>query len=196
MKYVTRDSTTRTNASTAVCQRVSRTRTESSMALPDRGVRLCPRSHGSAVLGGFRCRRISSRAKEVAGATASVEQRLGGIQVNFPAHAIDVDFDQIRERIKRFIPDVFRNFRSSHYSAGVARQIFHQRVFFGGERHVTPCAGNGLRASIQNKVCDGNFRRAELPGAAQQRAKTRLEEHTSELQSQSNLVCRLLLEKK
>src|SRR5256886_13235803 len=28
------------------------------------------------------------------------------------------------------------------------------------------------------------------------RAKTRSEEHTSELQSQSNLVCRLLLEKK
>src|SRR2546430_10842756 len=30
----------------------------------------------------------------------------------------------------------------------------------------------------------------------QQKLKTRSEEHTSELQSQSNLVCRLLLEKK
>src|SRR6266702_2169151 len=95
MKYVTMDSATRTNASTAVCQRVSRTRTESSMALPDRGVRLCPRSHGSALLGRFRCRWISSRTKEVTGAAASVEQGLGGIQVNFSAHAIDVDFDQI-----------------------------------------------------------------------------------------------------
>src|SRR2546430_8581084 len=36
------------------------------------------------------------------------------------------------------------------------------------------------------------------PAAADERAVTRLrsEEHTSELQSQSNLVCRLLLEKK
>src|SRR2546430_12616636 len=33
-------------------------------------------------------------------------------------------------------------------------------------------------------------------GGHDQRAATRSEEHTSELQSQSNLVCRLLLEKK
>src|SRR5688572_31498371 len=33
-------------------------------------------------------------------------------------------------------------------------------------------------------------------GAAANPAQTRSEEHTSELQSQSNLVCRLLLEKK
>src|SRR2546430_8549546 len=40
---------------------------------------------------------------------------------------------------------------------------------------------------------------AGMPGAypwAQQRIDGRSEEHTSELQSQSNLVCRLLLEKK
>src|SRR2546430_11415466 len=36
--------------------------------------------------------------------------------------------------------------------------------------------------------------RAALPGGV--RAHRRSEEHTSELQSQSNLVCRLLLEKK
>src|SRR5205085_12033914 len=36
----------------------------------------------------------------------------------------------------------------------------------------------------------------ELPRIAGQRHEPRSEEHTSELQSQSNLVCRLLLEKK
>src|SRR2546430_10936193 len=35
-----------------------------------------------------------------------------------------------------------------------------------------------------------------LPVKAARRASRRSEEHTSELQSQSNLVCRLLLEKK
>src|SRR2546430_11305607 len=35
-----------------------------------------------------------------------------------------------------------------------------------------------------------------VPGRAPPRARPRSEEHTSELQSQSNLVCRLLLEKK
>src|SRR5205085_12040537 len=36
----------------------------------------------------------------------------------------------------------------------------------------------------------------ELPARGGQAARARSEEHTSELQSQSNLVCRLLLEKK
>src|SRR2546430_11847308 len=35
-----------------------------------------------------------------------------------------------------------------------------------------------------------------LSGPSQRPARARSEEHTSELQSQSNLVCRLLLEKK
>src|SRR5256886_4416323 len=45
---------------------------------------------------------------------------------------------------------------------------------------------------------DRDARGEELPGAAEpvQRRLERSEEHTSELQSQSNLVCRLLLEKK
>src|SRR2546427_5174959 len=37
---------------------------------------------------------------------------------------------------------------------------------------------------------------ARLPLATRRKAYVRSEEHTSELQSQSNLVCRLLLEKK
>src|SRR2546430_10260232 len=39
-------------------------------------------------------------------------------------------------------------------------------------------------------------RTVDGPGAACREAGRRSEEHTSELQSQSNLVCRLLLEKK
>src|SRR2546430_3072823 len=42
---------------------------------------------------------------------------------------------------------------------------------------------------------DGLAARPDLPDAGRRRG-TRSEEHTSELQSQSNLVCRLLLEKK
>src|SRR2546430_9227933 len=47
--------------------------------------------------------------------------------------------------------------------------------------------GKGCRQYAQNPVCSFPQCRS-LPG--------RSEEHTSELQSQSNLVCRLLLEKK
>src|SRR2546427_9376870 len=42
---------------------------------------------------------------------------------------------------------------------------------------------------------DGDVRDWE-PGGLADEARVRSEEHTSELQSQSNLVCRLLLEKK
>src|SRR2546427_9583456 len=53
----------------------------------------------------------------------------------------------------------------------------------------------GGRRRLQ--FCDGN-RKVRIPrsGPHSRRKVRRSEEHTSELQSQSNLVCRLLLEKK
>src|SRR5712664_4012486 len=127
------DSTTSTTASTAVYQRVSRTRTESSMALPDWRSGLGARPRRSAFVGRVGDIRIDLRAKEVAGAAAGMEQGLAGIGVNFPAHAIHVNFDQIREGIKGLIPHVFGDIRAPHNATGVAGKIFEQRIFFGGE---------------------------------------------------------------
>src|SRR5688572_31943809 len=45
-------------------------------------------------------------------------------------------------------------------------------------------------------VIAGELRAREAQGFRGSRERARSEEHTSELQSQSNLVCRLLLEKK
>src|SRR5206468_12543817 len=58
--------------------------------------------------------------------------------------------------------------------------------------------GNGELGAVFRRGAQGAARRrgipaGRLPAAAQQR---RSEEHTSELQSRSDLVCRLLLEKK
>src|SRR2546430_3959392 len=48
-----------------------------------------------------------------------------------------------------------------------------------------------------NRTANANLWRLLVPGGPSPRAMVnRSEEHTSELQSQSNLVCRLLLEKK
>src|SRR5437016_6988225 len=52
--------------------------------------------------------------------------------------------------------------------------------------------GWGLNIILQRKNCD-NCCQSESPF---QRTRRRSEEHTSELQSLTNLVCRLLLEKK
>src|SRR2546430_3955650 len=46
------------------------------------------------------------------------------------------------------------------------------------------------------QVGDADRQRLQLVGGEQHPREDRSEEHTSELQSQSNLVCRLLLEKK
>src|SRR2546426_3048385 len=54
-----------------------------------------------------------------------------------------------------------------------------------------PPGGSTARAS-----CSGRHRRRPGSGPAAVPSRTRSEEHTSELQSPCNLVCRLLLEKK
>src|SRR5688572_31133849 len=54
---------------------------------------------------------------------------------------------------------------------------------------------NGLRVRVDHRAGRGGRQRAK-PFQLPQREVERSEEHTSELQSQSNLVCRLLLEKK
>src|SRR2546426_4355622 len=57
---------------------------------------------------------------------------------------------------------------------------------------------SGLEALVRYAALDGTPREVEgaLPGVLVRTAAVRSEEHTSELQSPCNLVCRLLLEKK
>src|SRR5688572_31356181 len=60
-------------------------------------------------------------------------------------------------------------------------------------------APNGARAGVPNGRAGSGRHRCPFrsdPAASSVRHADRSEEHTSELQSQSNLVCRLLLEKK
>src|SRR2546427_7912463 len=58
-------------------------------------------------------------------------------------------------------------------------------------------AARARRAAQRRSSNDSDCRAPGMVGSERvDRFKTRSEEHTSELQSQSNLVCRLLLEKK
>src|SRR5690606_39479676 len=66
-------------------------------------------------------------------------------------------------------------------------------------QHVKPGKGGAfVRSTLKNlrtgKVLDNTFRAGESIDIV--RVERRSEEHTSELQSRENLVCRLLLEKK
>src|SRR2546427_3621243 len=68
--------------------------------------------------------------------------------------------------------------------------VLRQRFLFGDYLELFAIA-----ASAQGRGY-GRALLAHLESVVFRRAKNRSEEHTSELQSQSNLVCRLLLEKK
>src|SRR2546430_10561652 len=59
---------------------------------------------------------------------------------------------------------------------------------------VSSVIAQALNASMD--ILDSAATVVAVPGSATAAGKPRSEEHTSELQSQSNLVCRLLLEKK
>src|SRR2546427_5576665 len=63
-------------------------------------------------------------------------------------------------------------------------------------RSIVGSAGRGRRAGGRAHVYQARWRRRLLRERRRARDGSRSEEHTSELQSQSNLVCRLLLEKK
>src|SRR2546427_9228912 len=67
--------------------------------------------------------------------------------------------------------------------------LFPYTTLFRSRDRIRPGGHGGARASPGG--------RGESPAARpESRRSSRSEEHTSELQSQSNLVCRLLLEKK
>src|SRR2546430_7396898 len=66
----------------------------------------------------------------------------------------------------------------------------------GGLSPLRARARQGARAPGRARVRAGRGRDRRRPGARGAVPRARSEEHTSELQSQSNLVCRLLLEKK
>src|SRR2546430_16264535 len=79
------------------------------------------------------------------------------------------------------------------------RQHYYFFFFFFNDTATTEIYTLSLHDALPT-LPGSDVRRAELElercGHAIQRVELRSEEHTSELQSQSNLVCRLLLEKK
>src|SRR2546430_12082922 len=70
-------------------------------------------------------------------------------------------------------------------------------LFFFNDTATTEIYTLSLHDALPISAPGGRARRAGAdPAAGRRRRVGRSEEHTSELQSQSNLVCRLLLEKK
>src|SRR5688572_32621922 len=73
--------------------------------------------------------------------------------------------------------------------------LFPYTTLFRSCRAPSPAAA-GRRSAAAPRSCRSRRRRPARARPASATSACRSEEHTSELQSQSNLVCRLLLEKK
>src|SRR2546430_13789705 len=94
-----------------------------------------------------------------------------------------------------------------YFSFHIPRYCLPSLFFFFNDTATTeiytPSLHDALPISLESAACESPMKPTSSTGpamrrlvySARRRAK-RSEEHTSELQSQSNLVCRLLLEKK
>src|SRR2546430_3840952 len=81
----------------------------------------------------------------------------------------------------------------------ISRQRFASPCFSAYAASSSDSVGDGGRPradSYASVTCSWRAFASDSSRAAKRSAECRSEEHTSELQSQSNLVCRLLLEKK
>src|SRR5438046_4850626 len=74
--------------------------------------------------------------------------------------------------------------------------VIQERVAVARRDNPESEAWLGLLEAALGESEDGAMWEAAVPTAAERPIKARSEEHTSELQSLTNLVCRLLLEKK
>src|SRR3989454_2792967 len=86
-------------------------------------------------------------------------------------------------------------FRSKIADNSGARSALVIRVLGGSKRRYGGL-GDVVVVTIKDAIPTGQIKKGEVVRAVIVRTAKRSEEHTSELQSPCNLVCRLLLEKK
>src|SRR5690606_39360361 len=98
-----------------------------------------------------------------------------------------------RPKISDPIPDIYR---FHHFSAG-SGAVFRYTVAVISEVSVGQIVQTEMTVLVTPDMANfsGNMHGGELLKLLDKVAYTRSEEHTSELQSRENLVCRLLLEK-
>src|SRR5574341_1510438 len=104
-----------------------------------------------------------------------------------------VNTTSVFERKNYFYPDLPKGYQISQYAAPLAAHGSLEIAGAGGERRVR-VARLHMEEDAGKLLHEGFSWSDEKSGVDLNRARS--EEHTSELQSPTNLVCRLLLEKK
>src|SRR5450432_916746 len=108
------------------------------------------------------------RGQDVAFAAAGVDQAAPYACVELAAQALDVDVDDVRERVEVFVPHMLRNLFPAHHAALVQDQVFEKGVLLGGEVDILAGARDAMAAGIENEVGDVYYPEAQAGGAAEQ----------------------------
>src|SRR5271157_4075085 len=114
---------------------------------------------------------LQVRAQNVAFAAAGVNQAAAEARVELGAQALDVDVDDIRERIEVLVPDVLADLLAAHHTVLVEHQELNESVFLGGEAHGFPGARGGVAGGVQGEVGDLEHLGAQAGGPPQQGAQ-------------------------
>src|SRR5688572_31597733 len=110
--------------------------------------------------------------------------------------SMSVPLQDIERQVEAKLKQLARNVKMPGFRPGkVPMKIVAQTY---GPQVRNEVLGDAVQKSFTDAVREANLRVAGYPKIEPKKdaANERSEEHTSELQSQSNLVCRLLLEKK
>src|SRR5580704_4758726 len=141
------------------------------MALPVPG---CDSFRGMFSCGSrFSCGRLRtvSATDEVSGTAASVQQRFRAWRIDLLSEAIHVDFDQVRERVERFVPHMLGDFSAPDDPPSVPCQKFEQSVLFGGDRDGMARPRYALSSGIQYQILNRDFRQTHFGRSTEQRAQ-------------------------
>src|SRR4051794_27238171 len=72
-------------------------------------------------------------AQHIAGTAPGFEQGVSSRRCEFATQALDVDVDDVRERIVRLVPDVLRDVGAPDHLACMPGEILEEGVFAGRE---------------------------------------------------------------
>src|SRR5688500_5938105 len=108
------------------------------------------------------------------------KENLAGARISLTGSILDVEFDKEMENIEKVL-DLFD--RQSDIRFNIFQSKNHMNLFIENISEI-------------KKIFSSNESDTIIPNKIKEGVSMRSEEHTSELQSPCNLVCRLLLEKK
>src|ERR1041385_5490229 len=115
--------------------------------------------------------RLRMRGENIALSAARVDQAVAGARVQLGPQPLDVDVDQVGERIEVLLPYVLRDRFAPHDTALVQHQKLQQGIFLGRKIDRPAAACDGMAPGGEPQIGDVEQLRPRYPRAACQRAQ-------------------------